>query len=281
VFEVLSVMKTYSLLSLFCVIALAQCACAQGVTPIATKLTSADVYTAIAVTLTAKATVLPEVIAPSATPSPTQSPTPTEESPTATLQQVANAAYVADSSACDSSVFVSDVTISDGSVIAPGQMFVKTWLLRNAGTCTWSKSYILIFVSGDDLDGEDTLIGESVSPGEQVKVSVSLTAPDDYATYTGYWRLVNASGVAFGASFWVKILVSDEAATVTSTPTATSETSTPTSTAQATATPIPTTAPTATPAPTSTLVPTAIPTNTDTPATASEPSSTPTVATYP
>jgi hypothetical protein len=285
-------MKKYSLFSILCIVALAQCACSRAATPTATKLTSADVYTAIAVTLTAKATSLPVVVAPSATPSPTPDsgpaldPSPTEI-PTVATAQVVNAALVSNSSACDSSAFVSDVTIPDGTVIAPGQTFVKTWLLRNAGTCTWSKSYYLTFVSGDDLDGVETLIGQSVSPGGQAKVSVSLTAPDSYATYTGYWRLANASGVAFGASFWVKILVSDDAATVTSTPTATAETSTPTSTSEATATSIATAALTATPAPTSTPLststplPTAIPASTDTPAPASESSSTPTVAVYP
>ena len=34
--------------------------------------------------------------------------------------------------------FVADVTIADGSYIAPGSTFTKTWRIRNNGTTTWN-----------------------------------------------------------------------------------------------------------------------------------------------
>ena len=71
----------------------------------------------------------------------------------------------------------------------------------------------------------------TVAVGAYGDVSVELTAPEDEGTYTGYWRLADASGTLFGEQVYVQIVVSDDAATLTPTPTA--ETATPTSTSTA------------------------------------------------
>ncbi len=129
---------------------------------------------------------------------------------------------------CDNAVFVNDVTIPDGTVMSPGQTFTKTWLMQNTGTCTWDTTYNMAFVSGDAMSGVKTPLTLSVPPGQQVKVSVNLTAPTALGDAKGYWRLMNASGVFFGDSPWVLITVA------AATPTATATTAPPTSTATAT-----------------------------------------------
>ena len=45
---------------------------------------------------------------------------------------------------CDAAAFVKDVTISDGTIIGPGNSFKKTWRLQNVGTCSWTPSYALV-----------------------------------------------------------------------------------------------------------------------------------------
>ena len=52
---------------------------------------------------------------------------------------------------CDWVIFVKDVTVPDGTGFAPGEIFVKTWRLKNRGTCTWTPDYMLVFTSGDWL----------------------------------------------------------------------------------------------------------------------------------
>ena len=52
---------------------------------------------------------------------------------------------------CDSAQFVSDLTFPDGSSVAPGAAFTKTWRLQNNGTCAWDTSYSLVWTGGDDL----------------------------------------------------------------------------------------------------------------------------------
>jgi hypothetical protein len=107
---------------------------------------------------------------------------------------------------CDVAQFVSDVTVPDGEDHAPDTTFVKTWKLRNAGTCSWSSSYSVVFVSGNSMGGpaSQALTG-TIAPGTSVDISVNLTAPHETGSFTGYWTLKNAAGQTFGDSFYVQI----------------------------------------------------------------------------
>jgi hypothetical protein len=117
----------------------------------------------------------------------------------------------------DRAEFIADVTVPDGSDFTPGQAFVKTWRLRNAGTCTWTSSYDLIFDHGDAMGGpaSQALLG-LVHPGETVDLSIDLTAPSAEGGYQGYWLLRNSEGMIFGIgvnaniAFWVEIEVLEE-----------------------------------------------------------------------
>jgi hypothetical protein len=158
-------------------------------------------------------------------------------------------------------LYVSDVTIPDGTVVAPGQAFVKTWKFQNSGTCAWTSDYQIVYTSGKTMSGATTAIGKAVSSGINVNVSVSMVAPTTVGTYTGNWRLADASGTFFGAYVYVQIEVSKDAATLTVTPTitATGDTSTPAAdeaTETATRTPTRTRTPTLTPKPSKTALPT-------------------------
>jgi hypothetical protein len=214
-----------------------------------------SVHTAIVLTLTKRADSVVSTVVPSPTNSPTLgSPTPeTSETatPTATTYQSSYSSSVVSSNACESSVYMSDVTIPDGTIVAPGETFGKTWLLQNNGTCKWTANYVITFASGDDMDGSTTAIDQAVSPGESAEISVTLTAPEDLDTYTGYWRMANEDGTEFGVSVWVQVVVSDDADTLTPTYTSTSYTYTPTSTSYSyTSTPTSTSLYTKTPTPT-------------------------------
>lgn len=155
---------------------------------------------------------------------------------------------------CDNSTYLSDVTVPDGTVITPGSTFTKTWSLQNTGSCEWTTSYSIAFYSGSSMSGATTALSEAVGSGGSASISVELTAPATTGSYTGYWRLQNASGVSFGEAVYVQIVVSGNTATTTYTPTATSEdeaTSTPTATTE----PASTTESTSTPEPTTTETP--------------------------
>ncbi len=140
----------------------------------------------------------------------TATPTATGTPPTATPTKTGTV----QPNACDRAQFVSDVTIPDGTVLAPGIGFSKTWRLKNVGTCTWT-NYSLIYDSGEKMGGNDSyLIPNTVAPGQTVDITIQLTSPTTAGTYRGYWKLKNNTGVPFGIgsagtkSFWVEIKVS-------------------------------------------------------------------------
>ena len=112
---------------------------------------------------------------------------------------------------CDLVEFVKDVNVPDGTKADPGQNFTKTWRLKNAGSCTWTSGYDLVFHSGDSMGAPAAvqLTSGTVAPGGTVDVSVGLTAPTSPGTYKGFFKLRNASGLVFGmpGPFWVEIKV--------------------------------------------------------------------------
>jgi len=114
----------------------------------------------------------------------------------------------------DKALFITDVTVPDGSEIAARETFTKTWQLRNIGSCSWDEEYSLVFVEGDLLTGPDTLpVSQVVNPGDDIQFSVLLSAPVDPGRYQGAWKLRNPKGVLFGIGpgsdreFWVQIVV--------------------------------------------------------------------------
>lgn len=168
------------------------------------------VFTAAALTVQAQSTQL----------APFNTPTLPPAQPTNTLAPIASATLaiptitrsVPPTAACDQAQFIKDVTIPDGTVIAPGTIFKKTWRLKNIGTCTWS-GYQLVFDQGEAMSPVPDPIG-TVAPGQEVDVSVTFTAPTVSKSYRSYWRLRNASGVLIpvsfgtdGQSFYVEIKV--------------------------------------------------------------------------
>jgi len=150
-------------------------------------------------------------------PSPTPLPSATPVPPTPTDIPIP----------CDRAGFVEDITIPDNTEIPGGTTFVKTWRLRNTGSCTWTTSYTVVFYSGDAMSGpSSSALSSSVAPGATIDISVSLVAPTTVGTYRGEWRLRNTGGTTFGIgsganqSFWVQIRsVSPRTPTPTVTPT--------------------------------------------------------------
>lgn len=158
-----------------------------------------------------------------------QLPTATNTSPP--LPTATQAPPTATPIPCDRASFVKDVTYTDGTEVAAGTTFVKTWRLKNNGSCTWNSSYHLVFVNGDSMDGPASvqLTTGTVAPGQEIDVSVTLKAPQTPKEYTGNWKLRNGSGTVFGiganaqSAFWVKVKVinpNTATPTVTSTPSA-------------------------------------------------------------
>jgi hypothetical protein len=150
------------------------------------------------------------ILAPGQTPEPTPTSTgePPAVTPTPTIPPETPVGCT------DQFAFVQDVTIPDNSRIAPGQSFVKTWRVRNAGTCTWTTDYALVFTRDNRLGGPLSVpLPREVAPGGMIDLSVNFVAPTAPGTYRSTWRLQNEDGVLFGSRtsddgvLWVQIVV--------------------------------------------------------------------------
>ena len=138
-------------------------------------------------------TLFPATITPTSVPPTTIPPTATSAPPTAIPPTPTSKAY------CDWLSFVKDITIPDGTIIQPGDSFVKIWRIKNRGTCTWTANYTLVFSSGNQMGQTSTVkLPGNVVPGETVDVSVALIAPTSAGSYRGYWMLRNPAGSTFG-----------------------------------------------------------------------------------
>jgi hypothetical protein len=159
-----------------------------------------------ALTLAAETTIAQMTLFPLNTPAPTNTTFIIPTSPPTNTPEPAE-----EEVPCDRALFIIDVTVEDGSEFNTGETFEKVWRIQNTGSCTWNSSYSLVFDEGDDLGGVDgvSLPGQ-VSPGNQVDISIDLTAPDTPGSYFGLWQLRNDEGVIFTyGGLWVDIVVTD------------------------------------------------------------------------
>jgi len=102
---------------------------------------------------------------------------------------------------------VADVTVPDNTAFVPGTPFVKTWRVRNSGTCAWEPGTRLVFVSGDPMGGPPAVDLPALAPGAQIDVSVSLVAPSAPGTYRASYQFQAPDGTRFGSVIWVQIVV--------------------------------------------------------------------------
>lgn len=198
---------------------LAACGGSEQATP---TTNPAAVYTAAAQTANARLT---QILAQTPSPAPV-TPTPTQDialtaavqtvgaqltqtaaaavTPSPTLSPSVTVAVV--SGQVDRSLYVSDVTVPDGTDFSPKQTFAKTWRIRNAGTSTWTTDYYVAFISGDKMGGPDTQrLAIKVAPGAEIDLTVNLVAPEAPGRYRGYWKMINAAGKFFDDPFYVEI----------------------------------------------------------------------------
>ena len=108
---------------------------------------------------------------------------------------------------CDDAVWVADITVPDGTEMTPGQDFVKTWKIKNTGSCTWSAGYSIIYGYDEKMSGVPDPLATAVAPGEEIEISVRLKAPATAGEYRSYWRMANASGQPFGEFYFLTIIV--------------------------------------------------------------------------
>ncbi len=198
----------YKILSLLAVLVLVLSAC--GGTQDETIATAVAMTVEAQGTASSVPTVIPTETEAGRTSTPDVTPTETQASspPTAVVPPAV------DGIPCLRANLVGE-TIPDGTLLKPGETFLKTWRIKNNGSCTWNSAYKIIYWDGDLMGGLAEYDFPGVTrPGEIADVSIFLKAPDTNGPYKGFWKLISEWGGAFGvgeydAAFYVQINVND------------------------------------------------------------------------
>lgn len=137
--------------------------------------------------------------------------------------------------------FVADVTVPDNTNVAGGTSFTKTWRVANTGTCVWGPDYTLSYYSGERLTALDSFPLGVAFPGQNLDISVDLTAPANTGTYQSNFVIKNSAGLIMSidddSRLWTIINVTVvSAATASPTTTATAPANAATGSATVTAT---------------------------------------------
>jgi hypothetical protein len=158
---------------------------------------------------------------------PTYTPTFTPTSTTTSSTPLATGGGAVPTISCYGLILVKDVTIPDNTPMLPGQTFIKTWLVKNTGTCSWEAGFKFVFTIGDAMGGAALVLDSPVNPGVEKELSIPMTAPSKAGPVRGHWRMSTANGTLFGDDLFILIIVGNATGTATATPT---PTETPTST---------------------------------------------------
>jgi hypothetical protein len=161
-----------------------------------------------------------EVVVVTPTPSPTQQSSATPQ-PTATqfrnTSSNNNSNNTSNSTPCYNATFVSDVTLPDGSFLTAGQTYVKTWRIRNSGSCSWGAGFQLEHTNraGNAFSINDTgyINLPNAGPGTVVDISVNLTAKTGFASnqeHQANFRFRTSNGTYFGDTPFVKAYIVGE-----------------------------------------------------------------------
>lgn len=172
----------------------------------------AAVRTSAAGTVVSQFTLTAAAFTPTTSSLPTNTSAP-ELTATATLPVLAQVTNLSGTpeALCDSLTFdpaTVDVNVPDNTPMTPGQDFIKTWKVKNNGSCEWGPGYVLTYAEYEDqMSGQFVALTDVVLPGEEVDVSVQFKAPAEAGTYLSAWQMRNPAGVTFEEIIFVKILV--------------------------------------------------------------------------
>lgn len=191
------------------ILILAACAPATPVEPTAdvSAVRTSAAYTVVADFTLAAAAFTATPLPPTDTPAP-EVPTETPTLAFATdPTQIALGTQAAPCNDLSIDIATVDVTIVDDTQMTPGLEFVKTWRIKNIGICDWGEGYGLLYLYGDRMNGQPIPLTTVVEVGQEVEVSVNLTAPTVAGRYISAWQMSTPDGFPFGVELNAKIIV--------------------------------------------------------------------------
>jgi len=107
----------------------------------------------------------------------------------------------------NSLLFLRDVTIPDGTVIAPGERLDKRWEVRNSGSCNWGAGYQVKLIAGP---GMGLPVRQALYPAlstTDVVIRMVFIAPQEPGQYRSAWQAYDPQDNPFGDPFFIDVVV--------------------------------------------------------------------------
>jgi hypothetical protein len=103
--------------------------------------------------------------------------------------------------------FVEDATIPDDSIVSPGSVLDKQWLVQNSGSCNWDDRYRMRLISGELMGTTSEQALYPARAGSQAILRIIFTAPAEPGEYVSEWQAFDYGGIPFGDTFFIKSIV--------------------------------------------------------------------------
>ena len=107
----------------------------------------------------------------------------------------------------DAARFLEDLTIPDGTIVAPGAILDKRWSVQNTGTCDWGPDYRLGPVESGGFGDSEPIALYPARAGEQAVWQVEVRAPLEPGEHLSRWQALAPDGTAFGDVVYLLIEV--------------------------------------------------------------------------
>ncbi len=111
----------------------------------------------------------------------------------------------------DGLTYLSDLTVPDGTEVAPKARIDKRWEVQNSGTCNWTGKYRLKLIDGEAMGVQPLQTLAQLKAGDKGMIRIMFTAPTDPGMYRSAWQAYNPDGVPFGDPVYIQIVVTENA----------------------------------------------------------------------
>jgi hypothetical protein len=100
-----------------------------------------------------------------------------------------------------------DLSIPDGTQVAPGFQLDKQWQVKNNGSCNWGEGYSLRLTAGPEMGATSPQSLIPARSGSEAVIRIQFTAPGEPGRYRSAWQAFSPDGKAFGDDIYIEIVV--------------------------------------------------------------------------
>lgn len=104
-------------------------------------------------------------------------------------------------------IYLEDITIPDGTLVAQGEVLDKRWLVENSGSCNWDDRFSLRLIAGPSMTDKPEYALFPARSGTQAEIRIVFTAPQEPGVHRSAWQAFDPQGEIFGDPIFIEVVV--------------------------------------------------------------------------